>query len=68
MNRKKNVQLKILWNKPSTLIPLTYVIFRLKNRDRGWHMLTVYKLRVYNVENFIDGFFYDSKIVEEFYH
>ena len=30
-------------------------------------MLTVYKLRVYNVENFVDGFFYDSKIVERFY-
>ena len=30
-------------------------------------MLTVYKLRVYNVENLVEGFFYYSKIVEGFY-
>ena len=68
MNRKKNPQLKIMWNKSSTLILLTYVTFRLKNRDGGWHTLTVYKLKVYNVENLVDGLFYDSKIGEGFCH
>ena len=29
-------------------------------------MLTVYKLMVYNVENLVEGFFYDLKIVEGF--
>ena len=68
MNRKKNPQLKILWNKPSTLVPLTYVTLRLKNRDGGWHMLTVYKLRVYFTGFLVEGFFYDSSLVEEFYY
>ena len=31
-------------------------------------MLTVYKFRVYNVENLVEDFVYDSKIVEGFYH
>ena len=55
-------------NKSLTLIMLTYVTLRLKNRDGGCYTLTVYKFRIYNVENLVDEFFYDSKIVEGFYH
>ena len=57
MNPKKNTQLKIPWNKPLTLLPLTYVTLRIKNLDGGWYTLTVYKLRVYNGENLVEGFF-----------
>ena len=42
---------------------LTYVTFRLKNRDGGWFTLTVYKLMVYDVKNLVEDLFYDSKIV-----
>lgn len=63
----KNPQLKILQNKPSIFVPLTLVILCLK-RDEKWHTLTIYNLSVYNVNNLVENFFYDSKIVEGFYH
>ena len=57
MNRKIIPQLNIRWKKSSTLIMLTFVTLHLNYHERGWQMLTEFKLKV-SFKKFLVFFLY----------